>query len=45
MRRCSKTRDLPPNIIESIEFIPAVVAGFRYGQRTGSGVLEITTKR
>jgi len=37
--------DLPPNIIESIEFIPAVVAGFRYGQRTGSGVLEITTKR
>jgi len=37
--------DLPLNIIESIEFIPAVVAGFRYGQRTGSGVLEITTKR
>ena len=37
--------DLPPNIIESIEFIPAVVAGFRYGGRTGSGVLEVTTKR
>jgi hypothetical protein len=37
--------DLPPNIIESIEFIPAVVAGIRYGWRSGSGVLEITTTR
>ena len=37
--------DLPPNIIESIEFIPAVVAGIRYGGRSGSGVLEITTTR
>lgn len=37
--------DLPTNIIESIEFIPAVVAGIRYGRRTGSGVLEITTIR
>jgi hypothetical protein len=37
--------DLPTNIIESIEFIPAVVAGIRYGGRAGSGVLEITTMR
>lgn len=37
--------DLPPNIIESIEFIPSLVAGMRYGVRTGSGVLEIFTRR
>ena len=36
---------LPPNIIESIEFIPSIIAGIRYGRRTGSGVLEITTKK
>lgn len=37
--------DLPPNIIQSIEFIPSIIAGMRYGGRTGSGVLEITTMR
>ena len=37
--------DLPPNIIQSIEFVPSIIAGMRYGGRTGSGVLEITTVR
>jgi len=37
--------DLPPNIIQSIEFVPSIIAGVRYGGRTGSGVLEITTRR
>lgn len=36
---------LPPNIIESIEFVPSIIAGIRYGRRTGSGVLVITTMR
>lgn len=36
---------LPPNIIESIEFISSIIAGIRYGRRAGSGVLEITTMR
>ena len=36
---------LPPNIIQSIEFVPSIIAGVRYGRRTGTGVLEITTMR
>lgn len=36
-------QDIPPHMIRSIEFIPSILAGVRYGTRSGYGVLEVST--
>lgn len=36
-------QDIPPQMIRSIEYIPPILAGTRYGVRSGYGVLEVTT--